>query len=209
MDKLNFQTAYKDFYQPRNTPTKILVPQMKFIMVEGKGDPNDKGGEFSQAVELLYALSKAIYMSKEDGSAPEGFAYEVPPLEGLWRQKNGSPGVDTAHKGTLSWIAMLRQPDFVTQELFLWACDEVKKTKMLDTGKARLTLFNEGLCVDCIHKGSFDDEDKTLAKIEHFMNDNGLKNDISEARHHHEIYLTVPGDTEVDKMKTVIRIPAK
>lgn len=210
MDKLDFKKAYKELYQPKNTPSKILVPPMTFIMVEGKGNPNDEGGEFSEAVGLLYALSYTIKMSKKGGNAPEGyFEYVVPPLEGLWKLDNYSPDTGSPDKDKFIWTAMLRQPDFVTLEVFERACGEVEKKKHLDTGKARLAVFNEGLCVQCMHKGSFDEEDTTLAKIEQFITDNGLKNDIGEARHHHEIYISSPDTADAAKKKTVIRIPVK
>ncbi|MCK9314422.1 MAG: GyrI-like domain-containing protein [Methanocorpusculum sp.] len=214
MDKVDFKKDYKDLYQPKNTPSKILIPPMTFIMVEGKGNPNDEGGEFSEAVGLLYALCYMIKRSNKGDNAPERYyEYVVPPLEGLWKTNTFSRESGLPDKDTFTWTVMIRQPDFVTPDVFEWACGEVekkkKKKKYLDSGKARLAVFNEGLCVQCMHKDSFDEEEKTLAKIEQFIIDNGLKNDVGEERHHHEIYISSPYITEAAKMKTVIRIPVK
>ena len=209
-DKLDYKKAYKDLYAPKTTPAEILVPPITFIMVDGAGDPNAEGGAYQAAMELLYALSYTIKMSKMGGNAPAGwFDYVVPPLEGLWWMANGAAGVDYARKSDLRWVSMIRQPEFVTPEVFAWACGEAHRKKGVDPSPARLEALDEGLCVQCMHIGPFDDEPATVAKLEAFINENGLLNDIGDTRRHHEIYLADPRKGDPAKMKTVLRIPVK
>lgn len=213
---LDFKKEYRDLYMPKAEPGVIEVPDMLFIMVDGRGDPNAEGGEYQQAVELLYGLSYAIKMSKMGGKQPEGyFEYVVPPLEGLWWLDDDSP-FDPAKKEKLCWTSMVRQPEFVTQEVFDRACRETAgKKPRLDTSKARLQSFREGLCVQMMHRGPFDDEPETVAKIDAFLKAQNYRDAISEVlpggmvRRHHEIYLSDPRRTEPSKMKTVLRHPVK
>ncbi len=210
MPGIDYKKEYKDLYAPKTTPMQILVPPMTFITVGGAGDPNAEGGAYQGAVGLLYALSYTVKMSKMGGSAPEGyFDYVIPPLEGLWWMAGGFQGVDYTRKSDFCWISMIRQPEFVTKEVFSWACDEARKKKGVDPSSAKLETLDEGLCVQCMHIGPFDDEPATVAKIEAFIRENGLKNDINDVRHHHEIYLGDPRKTDPKKMKTVLRIPVK
>lgn len=208
--KTDYKKEYKDIYLPRTTPQFITIPPIQYIMVEGKGDPNDVNGEYSKAVELLYAISYTIKMSKMGNQVPEGyFEYVVPPLEGLWWMSDESLGVDYGNKNGFAFISMIRQPEFVTNEIFIWACSEVERKKELDTSKAKLMVLDEGKCVQCMHIGSFDDEPITEKKIDEFIRENGLEKDISSTRRHHEIYQGDPRKIAVDKMKTVLRIPVK
>ncbi len=209
MGKIDYKKRYKDLYLPKTTPAEINVPQISFLMINGKGNPNDEAGEYKEGVDLLYALTYTIKMSKMRGAAPAGyFDYIVPPLEGLWWLTN-SDKYDFAHKDKFCWTAMIRQPEFVTKEVFSWACKEVQKKKHLDTAKARLEVLEEGLCVQCMHLGAFDDEPATVAKIERFIADNKLESDMGAARHHHEIYLFDPHKIDIVKMKTVLRHPVR
>ena len=188
MEKLDYKKEYKDLYLPKITPSIINVPKMKFVIVEGKGNPNEENGEYKQAMSLLYGISFTIKMSKMGKNKIEGyFEYVVPPLEGLWWQ-NGSKEIDYNHKEKFEWISMIRQPEFVTQEIFEWACDELKKKKQLDTSKIKFIEFEEGLCVQTMHIGSYDNEPQTLKNIDEFIKQNNLKKDIGK-RKHHEIYL--------------------
>lgn len=213
---MDYKKEYKDLYMPKAKPCIIDVPSMWFIMVDGKGDPNVEGGEYQKAVELLYTLSYTIKMSKNGGNKPDGyFEYVVPPLEGLW-WLNDDSHLDFSMKEKFCWIAMIRQPEFVTQEVFDWACREVSKKKpQLDTSQARLQIFNEGLCVQMMHIGPFDDELKTIEQINSFIRDKNYQDAISEVqpdgtiRRHHEIYLGDPRKIEPSKMKTVLRHPIK
>lgn len=207
MEKLDYKKEYKDLYLPKTTPMLIQVPKITFIRIEGSGNPNSENGEYQEALQLLYGLSFAIKMSKLGNNKVEGyFDYVVPPLEGLWWQDNVK-GIDYQHKDNFKWISMIRQPEFVTQSVFEWACKEVNNKKGLDTAKARLEEFEEGLCVQMMHLGSYDNEPETVAKLEEFIQNNGLKNDISNYRRHHEIYLSDPRKTNPANLKTVIRIP--
>ena len=210
MEKLDYKKKFKDLYQPKSVPSVIDVPQMKFIQIDGKGNPNDENGEYQKAMESLYALSYAIKMLPKSGNKPPGyFEYVVPPLEGLWWLADGKD-LDYSDKGKFCWISMIRQPEFVTDELFAFASEiTAKKKPHLDLGKARLVTFTEGLCVQCMHVGSFDDESATLAKMKAFMAKQGLQNDLSTTRHHHEIYLSDPRKVDLAKMRTVLRQPVR
>lgn len=214
--KLDYKKEYKDLYMPKAKPCIIDVPAMCFIMVDGRGNPNIEGGEYQQAVELLYGLSYTIKMSKMGGSQLDGyFEYVVPPLEGLWWLSDNSY-FDFSIKEKFCWISMIRQPEFVTQEVFDWACKEIARKKpQLDTSKARLQVFHEGLCVQMMHIGSFDEEPETIAQINGFIKEKNYQDAISEVepngmvKRHHEIYLSDPRKIESSKMKTVLRHPVK
>ncbi|MHB8063100.1 MAG: GyrI-like domain-containing protein [Ruminiclostridium sp.] len=218
-EKFDYKKEYKALYMPKAKPCIIDVPAMSFILVDGKGNPNDEGGEYPQAVELLYALSYTIKMSKLGGNKPEGyFEYVVPPLEGLW-WLNDDTHFDFSmltDKEKYCWTAMLRQPEFVTQEVFDRVCKEVlKKKPQLDTSKARLQIFDEGLCVQMLHTGPYDDEPKTIAQMDAFIKENNYQSAISDVqqggtvRRHHEIYLGDPRKIEPSKRKTVLRCPVR
>lgn len=204
MEKFDYKKEYKDLYLPKTTPSLINVPKMKFILVEGKGNPNAENGEYQKAMELLYGLSFTIKMSKMGENKIDGyFEYVVPPLEGFWW--NHMEGM----KENFQWISMIRQPEFVTPDVFEWAKYELKKKKDLAIEKARFEEIQEGLCVQMMHIGSYDEETATIAQMEHFIQENGLKNDIGNERKHHEIYLSDPRRTKVENLKTVIRIPVR
>jgi len=214
--RLDYKKEYKDLYLPKAKPCTVDVPAISFIMVDGKGNPNDEGGEYQQAIELLYALTYTIKMSKMGGSKPKDyFEYIVPPLEGLWWLDDDSHS-DFSSKARFCWISMIRQPEFVTQDVFEWACKEaVKKKPQLDPLKARLQVYHEGLCVQMMHIGPFDEEPKTIAQIDEFIKENHYYDAISEVqsdgmiKRHHEIYLSDPRKTEPSKRKTVLRHPVK
>lgn len=210
MDKVDYKKTDKTFYQPKTTPSIVDVPEMVFITVAGKGNPNDEAGEYSKALQLLYALSYAIKMSKMGNEQPEGyFEYVVPPLEGLWWIE-GLKGMDYSKKDNFNWISMIRQPDFVTQDVLDWACAKAAmKNPDLDYQKAQLQRLTEGLCVQCMHIGPYDDEPATVAKMDQFMKENGYVHDFSDTRRHHEIYLGDPRKTAPERLKTVIRHPIK
>jgi hypothetical protein len=214
--KMDYKREYKNLYQPKTVPMIVDVPKMKFIMIDGKGNPNDESGEYVKAIELLYGLSYTIKMSNKSGNAPSDFfEYVVPPLEGLWWTEVDRP-FDTSRKEDLIWTAMIRQPEFVTDEVFKWAVDELKKRKsQLNTSKARLEEFTEGLCVQMMHLGPYDTEVVTVKAIDDFAVSNGYVNAISEVlsdgsiRRHHEIYLNDPRKVASEKIKTVVRHPIR
>lgn len=211
MDKLDYKKAYKELYQPKTKPSIIEVPEMIFIAIYGEGNPNSCP-EYKAAIEVLYGLSYAIKMSKMNGTQPAGyFEYVVPPLEGLW-QVDGVDfdGMNVTDKDKFKWISMIRQPEFVTEEVFEQAKLVLKKKKpALDLSKARLMKMTEGLCVQIMHKGSYDDEPASIEQMKRFLDENGYAEDFSEGRFHHEIYLSDPRKCSTDKLKTVIRHPIK
>lgn len=211
MDKLDYKKAYKELYQPKTKPTIIEVPEMIFIAIDGEGNPNTCP-EYKAAIEVLYGLSYTIKMSKMNGTQPAGyFEYVVPPLEGLW-QVDGVDfdGMNVTDKDEFKWISMIRQPEFVYEEVFEQAKLVFKKKKpALDLSKARLMKMTEGLCVQIMHKGSYDDEPASIEQMKRFLDENGYIEDFSEGRFHHEIYLSDPRKCSPDKLKTVIRHPIK
>jgi Uncharacterized conserved protein len=215
-EKLDYKKEYKDLYMPKSQPGIIDVPKMNFIMVDGRGNPNIEGDEYQKAVELLYALSFTIKMSKMGKNIPEGYyEYVVPPLEGLWWMEDDS-SMDFSQKDNYCWTSMIRQPEFVTQEVFFWACGEVKAKKpQIDTSKARLQSFTEGLCVQLLHIGPYDDEWISTKQMDLFTEENNYQNAISDVLpdgtilRHHEIYLGDPRKTAPSKLKTVLRHPVK
>lgn len=213
MEKLDYKKEFKDLYLPKQKPTLIEVPKMKFIMVEGMGNPNSNNGEYQKAIQILYGLSFTIKMSKMGENKINGyFEYVVPPLEGLWWQQ-GIKGIDYSHKETFEWISMIRQPEFVDEKVFKWACKELESKKGIDISKAEFKEFEEGLCVQMMHIGSYDNEPETVNKIDEYIKENNLKNDIGQTlpygikRNHHEIYLSDPRKTAVERLRTVIRVP--
>ena len=205
----DFKKKYKHLYLPKNKPEIIEVPKMRFIMVNGKGDPNTSAS-YKEAVEVLYGLSYTIKMSKKGSSQPVGyFDYVVPPLEGLWWfEDNFFDGSVSGRKDEFSWVTMIRQPEFVTPEVFEAAkASLTKKKPELDTSIARLEDFTEGLCAQVMHIGSYDDEPPTVAALEEFIESQGYRTEMSGLRQHHEIYLSDPRKTAAEKLKTVIRHP--
>ncbi|MNB98631.1 hypothetical protein D3C75_458870 [compost metagenome] len=210
MEKKDFKKADKALYQPKTEPGVVDVPEMIFIQVDGQGDPNEPEGEYQRAVETLYALSYAIKMAPKSGPAPEGyFEYVVPPLEGLWWQE-GIHGVDYTRKDKFSWTAMIRQPEFVDSQVYAAAVESVTRKKpKIDVSVVRLVTFTEGLCVQCMHIGSYDDEPATVDKMNRYIAEQGLLCDLSDVRKHHEIYLSDPRKSDIAKLKTIVRHPVR
>jgi len=209
LDVFDYKKEYKDLYLPKNIPMEIEIPEMTFVAIEGKGNPNDKNGEYQKALETIYGIQYTIKMSKKGDYIPKGyFDYVVPPLEGLWwTDKNEIFPIKDKTK--FIWISMIRLPEYVTKDVFEWACIEVNKKKKIDTEKAKFLKIKEGLCVQIMHIGAFDDEPKTIKIMEEYIVKNNFVNDIGSKRRHHEIYLSDPRKIEPNKMKTIIRIPIK
>lgn len=205
----DYKKEQKDLYMP-NKPAVITVPVMAYAAVEGVGDPNEENGAYAAAVGVLYGISYTIKMSYKGSRAIDGyFEYVVPPLEGLWWMDDGTPGVDYRRKDGFHWISLIRLPDFVTAEVFEWARAEAAQKKKIDMGKAKLLTLDEGLCVQCLHCGSYDDEPATIQGLDAFAQENGCALDFSENRHHHEIYLNDPRKTAPEKLRTLIRHPVR
>ena len=205
----DFKKEYREFYIPKIKPDIVTVPSMNYIAVRGTGDPNLEDDEYKQAIGLLYGIAFTIKMSKKGDHRIEGyFDYVVPPLEGFWWQ-DGGDGIDYAHKEKFHWISVIRLPDFVTNDDFLWAVNEATKKKKQDFSKATFLTVEEGLCVQCMHIGSYDDEPATVAMMHEFMEQQGYELDITDKRLHHEIYLSDARKVAPEKLKTVIRHPIK
>ena len=203
----DYKKEYKEFYMPKSKPSIVQVPPMNYIAVRGKGDPNDEGGEYKAAIGLLYGIAFTIKMSyKEDRMINGYFEYVVPPLEGFWWQ-DGVEGVDYSHKENFKWISLIRLPDFVTRADFDWAVAHATKKKKTDFSAVEFLTYDEGLCVQCMHIGSYDDEPATVELMHEYMTENGYELDISDSRYHHEIYLSDPRRCDISKLKTVVRHP--
>ncbi len=205
----DYKKEYKEFYMPKNTPAIVTIPEMNYIAVRGSGDPNIEGGEYKAAIGLLYAIAFTIKMSKKGSHKIEGyFDYVVPPLEGFWWQ-DGIEGVDYSRKEDFHWISVIRLPDFVTEEDFRWALKEAAVKKKQDFSKVEFLTIEEGLCVQCMHIGSYDDEPATVQLMHDFAEQEGYEPDITEKRLHHEVYLSDARKVAPEKLKTVIRHPIK
>ena len=205
----DFKKEYKEFYMPKNKPEIVTVPKANYIAVRGKGNPNEEGGKYQQAVAILYALSYTLKMSYKSEHKIDGFfEYVVPPLEGFWWQEHVD-GVDYSNKDTFCWISVIRIPDFITKEDFDWAVETATKKKKLDCSSAEFLTIEEGLCVQIMHIGPFDDEPATVEIMDEYLKQNGYENDINDKRMHHEIYLSDARKVASEKWKTVIRHPIR
>lgn len=204
----DFKKEYKDLYLPKDKPVIIEIPTINFIMVDGNGDPNNNPC-FEQAVELLYGLSFTIKMSKMKGNQPEGyFDYVVPPLEGLWWVDDGE--FCQEKRENWKWTLMIRQPEFVNESVFIWACNELKRKKpKMNIENARFEAFEEGLSLQIMHKGPYSTEPETLKKVDAFIKQEGLSCGLRNGGKHHEVYLSDPRKSKAESMKTVLRLPVK
>ena len=205
----DFKKEYKEFYLPKNKPQIVNVPKANYIAIRGRGNPNEEGGAYQRAISVLYAVAYTLKMSyKTDYKIAGFFEYVVPPLEGFWWQ-DGILGVDYSKKDEFNWISIIRLPDFITRENFDWAVKTASEKKKIDCSKAEFLTIEEGLCVQIMHIGSFDDEPASLEKMDKYLEENGYEKDFSDTRLHHEIYLSDPRKSTPDKQKTVIRHPVK
>ena len=205
----DFKKEYKEFYMPKNKPEIVTVPKANYIAVRGKGNPNEIDGAYQQAISILYAVAYTLKMSYKTEHKIEGFfEYVVPPLEGFWWQDNVD-GIDYADKAAFNWISVIRLPEFITQKDFEWAAETASEKKKLDCSSAEFLTVDEGLCVQIMHIGAFDDEPQTVTLMDEYIAQNGYENDITESRLHHEIYLSDARKVAPEKWKTVIRHPIK
>ena len=205
----DFKKEYKEFYLPKNKPQIVNVPKANYIAIRGQGNPNEEGGAYQRAISVLYAVAYTLKMSYKTDYKIDGFyEYVVPPLEGFWWQ-DGICGVDYSKKDEFNWISIIRLPDFITRENFDWAVKTASEKKKIDCSCAEFFTVEEGLCVQIMHIGSFDDEPASLEKMDKYLAENGYEKDFSETRLHHEIYLSDPRKSTPDKQKTVIRHPVK
>ena len=205
----DFKKEYKEFYLPKNKPQIVNVPKANYIAIRGQGNPNEEGGAYQRAISVLYAVAYTLKMSYKSDYKIDGFyEYVVPPLEGFWWQ-DGICGVDYSKKDEFNWISIIRLPDFITRENFDWAVKTASEKKKIDCSKAEFLTIEEGLCVQIMHIGSFDDEPATVTLMDKYLEENGYEKDFSDTRLHHEIYLSDPRKSTPDKQKTVIRHPVK
>lgn len=205
----DYKKEYKEFYMPKDIPSIVDVPAMNYIAVRGKGDPNAEDGEYKQSIGLLYGITYTIKMSKKSDHRIDGyFDYVVPPLEGFWWQE-GIAGIDYSRKEDFSWISVIRLPDFVSRADFDWAVAEATVKKKTDFSKVEFFTYDEGLCVQCMHIGSYDAEPATVEKMDRYMEQQGYVLDITAERMHHEIYLSDVRKTAAENLKTVIRHPIR
>ncbi len=202
----DFKKEYKEFYMPKNKPEIVNVPVANYISVRGQGNPNEEDGAYQRAIGVLYSVAYTLKMSYKTDYKIEGFyEYVVPPLEGFWWQD----GVDYTDKNSFNWISVIRLPDFVTEKDFEWAVATATKKKKMDCSAAEFLTIDEGLCVQIMHLGAFDDELATVAIMDKFLKENGYANDFSDTRLHHEIYMSDARKVAPEKWKTVIRHPIR
>ena len=205
----DFKKEYKEFYMPKNKPEIVNVPAMNYIAVRGKGDPNEENGSYQKAIGILYAVAYTLKMSYKTNYKIDGFfEYVVPPLEGFWWQ-NHTDRIDYTDKSLFNWISVIRLPDFITKKDFDWAVEIAQKKKNIDCTSAEFLTLEEGLCVQIMHLGSFDDEPQSVSIMNEYIENNAYENDINEKRLHHEIYLSDARKVPTEKWKTVIRHPIK
>ena len=205
----DFKKEYKEFYMPKNKPEIVNVPAMNYIAVRGKGDPNEENGSYQKAIGILYAVAYTLKMSYKTNYKIDGFfEYVVPPLEGFWWQDH-TDRIDYTDKSSFNWISVIRLPDFITKKDFDWAVETAQKKKNIDCTSAEFLTLEEGLCVQMMHFGSFDDEPQSVSIINEYIENNGYENDINEKRLHHEIYLSDARKVPTEKWKTVIRHPIR
>ena len=205
----DYKKEYKEFYLPKKKPEIVTIPKMNYTAVKSCGDPNKEDGEYKNSISILYALAFTIKMSKLTDYRIEGyFDYVVPPLEGFWWQQ-GVTQIDYSRKDAFQWISVIRLPDFVSEKDFNWAKQQVKTKKGIDCSNAQFLTIEEGLCVQIMHIGSYDDEPDTITLMDQFIKENGYINDFSNTRMHHEIYLSDARRVAPEKLKTVIRHPIR
>ena len=206
----DYKKEYKEFYMPKNKPSIVEIPKMNYIAVRGKGNPNAEDCEYKKTIGLLYAIAFTIKMSYKGSYKIDGyFEYVVPPLEGFWWQNGNPNGIDYTNKDSFNFISVIRLPDFVTKKDFDWAIEEATDKKKQDFSKVEFLTYDEGVCVQCMHIGSYDNEPATVELMHRYMMENGYELDITSEKLHHEIYLSDPRRCDVNKLKTVIRHPIK
>ena len=206
----DFKKEFKKLYKPSEEPEIIEIPKMNFIAVRGKRNPNEKEGEYQKAVEMLYGVVYTLKMSYKTQYKIEGFfEYVVPPLEGLWWQENVKHENYMLNKELFNWISLIRVPDFIKKEDVKWAIKCATEKKKKDFSKVEFFSYNEGVCVQCMHIGSYNEEPETIQRMNEFAQKCGYSIDLTGERYHHEIYLSDPRKTDINKMKTVIRQPVR
>lgn len=204
----DFKKEQKNYYRPKTKPEIVTIPNMKFIAVRGAGNPNEEGGFYKKAVGMLYTVAYTLKMSYKTEYKIQGFfEYVVPPLEGFWWQDG--EGIDYSNKSGFQWISLIRVPDFIQEKDFQWALEEAQRKKKMDCSKVELINIEEGLCVQMMHLGAYDEEPASIAVMDEYVLEQGYVNDFTSERMHHEIYLSDPTRVAAPKLKTIIRHPIK
>lgn len=205
----DFKKEYKEIYSPKNKAEIITIPEMNYMAIRGTGDPNEVDGMYQNSIKVLYTVAYTLRMSYKSDYKIKGFyKYVVPPLEGFWWQ-DGVAGVDYSNKQSFNWISVIRLPDFVNKEDFDWAVETASKKKKINCSMLEFIKIDEGLCVQMMHIGPFNDEPKTVSMMDEFIDDLGYQNDFSDRRHHHEVYISDMRKVSPERLKTVIRHPIK
>ena len=205
----DLKKEFKEYYQPKNKPEIVNIPSINYLAVRGSGDPNDETGDYKKALESLYAVAYTLRMSYKTDYKINGFyEYIVPPLEGFWWQ-DGTDGVNYADKTSFNWISVIRLPDFISGKDIEWAVRTATKKKKTDCSQVKFLTVNEGLCVQIMHIGPYDNEPVTVKLMDDYLAQSGYENNLNSERMHHEIYLSDPRKCLPEKMKTVIRHPVK
>lgn len=209
MNKYDVKKEYKMLFPGKTNPTIVKVPKFTYIAIKGKGNPNEEGGEYKKALEKLYAIVWTIKMSKMKENPIANYQeYVMPPLDGFWWGEDEA--FDFTKKDDFHWISAILQPDFVNEEVLLWAKQEVLVNKGMDAEDVYLFNYEEKDCVQCLHIGSYDEEaTTTIPKMQEYATEQGYVMAIGNERYHHEIYLGDPRKCEPAKLKTIIRIPIK
>jgi hypothetical protein len=202
MTKIDFKKEWKHLYQPSKKEFQVVkVPPLKFLMIDGHGDPNTEP-EYTAAVETLYAVAYKIkFFSKKDEKD-----YVVPPLEGLWWAADMASFSTSRDKSQWDWTMMIMTPEWITDEVYQAAVMESAKKGLPAEGKIRFEVYDEGLCAQILHLGSYDDEGPILAQLHH---DWMPENDYEFNGKHHEIYLSDPRRVAPEKLKTILRQPIR
>jgi len=204
--KYEWKKSEKDLYLPKEVPTLVTVPKHKFFMIKGKGNPNKE--DFAERIGVLYSMAYAVRMMPKNGFTPKDyFEYTVYPLEGLWDLTEEGRKSETLNKDELVYTIMIRQPDFVDEEVFQKALEIANKKKPHALLKEiEFGEIEDGLSVQMLHKGPYDNEPESFAKMKEFINNNNLE---IRTLVHREIYLSDNRKVEPDKLKTVLRYRVK
>lgn len=203
----SYKKEYNEFYMSPNNPVIVDVPKINYIAVSGVGNTIEDHGDFKTSISLLYAIAFTLRMSNQSNYKVDSyFENIVPSLEGLW-WKAGSDSVDYTDREHLNWKCLIRLPDVVTSKDVELAIAEASKKNKIDYSKVKFLSFEEGLSVQCMHIGSYEEEPETIHSMEAFILENGYKSNFTKDKVHHEIYLSDPRSTDISKMKIVIRHP--
>lgn len=204
--KYEWKKKEKEIYLPKSEPTIVTVPKQNFITISGTGNPNSS--DFAEKVGILYSLAYAVKMMPKQGYTPEGYIdYTVYPLEGVWDLTEDGKKSSTFNKDELVYTIMIRQPDFVTVDVFNRAMDKVKKKNpSILLEDVKFETYEDGLCVQMLHIGSYDNEPASFQKMKDFIKENNLQ---IKTLIHREIYISDARKTEPSKLKTVLRYKVK